>query len=428
MRLSSYYIPTLKEVSSDITAVSHKYSLRAGLIKQVASGIYSWLPLGLKVLQNIENIIRHEIMKIGYLEMLMPSMQPADLWKESGRYNNYGLEMLRIQDRNNRELVFGPTHEEVMTDLARSTLKSYKDLPCYLYQIQWKFRDELRPRYGIMRSREFLMKDAYSFDKDINGAIKSYNNMFKAYIKIFKKMGLTPIAVKANSGAIGGTLSHEFHILANTGESTLYYDKQVLDLINDDNVNINHIKDIYTATDEIHDKKSCNTLSENLKISKGIEVGHIFYLGDRYSSQMNATFYDNNVNNHYIQMGCYGIGISRLIGAIIETNHDDKGIKWPESVAPFKFGLINLCINSNGKHISEHIHQLYENNILYDDTYDSAGIKFARMDLIGLPWQIIIGKSVISDNVVELKNRATGTITKININQITQAFLDKKII
>ncbi|KJV68741.1 proline--tRNA ligase [Candidatus Neoehrlichia procyonis] len=426
MRLSNYYMPTLKEVSLDITAASHKYSLRAGLVKQVISGIYSWLPLGLKVLQNIENIIRDEIKQSKYLEILMPSIQPADLWKESGRYNDYGLEMLHIKDRNNREMVFGPTHEEIVTDIARSTLKSYKSLPCYLYQIQWKFRDELRPRYGVMRSREFLMKDAYSFDKDVSSAIKSYNTMFKIYINIFKKIGLVPIAVKADSGSIGGTLSHEFHVLANTGESTLYYDKQILDLINSDNIDIDHIKNIYTAADGMHDEKSCNVLPDNLKVNKGIEIGHIFYLGDKYSSQMNATFYDNNTNNHYIQMGCYGIGISRLVGAIIEANHDDKGIKWPQSVAPFKFGLINLCIENNGQLISEHIYKLYKENILYDDTNDSAGVKLSRMDLIGLPWQIIIGKSTITNNTVELKNRANGAIIKIHIDQITQEFLRNK--
>ncbi|QGR02414.1 proline--tRNA ligase [Ehrlichia ruminantium] len=422
MRLSKHYIPTLKETPADVSIVSHIYSLRAGLIRQIASGIYAWLPLGLKVLKNIENVIREEMNKSGILEVLMPLIQPATLWKESGRYHDYGSEMLRIIDRNNREMVFGPTHEEIVTDLVRTTLTSYKNLPLTLYQIQWKFRDELRPRYGIMRCREFLMKDAYSFDKDLNSAIESYNLMFKIYLKIFKRLGLTPIAVKADSGPIGGNLSHEFHILANSGESTLYYDQNIINLINNDDIDIETIKNTYTAADDLYNKDTCPIPASQIKISKGIEVGHIFYLGDKYSKTMNAVFSQNN-ENKLLHMGCYGIGISRLVGAIIEVSHDNNGIIWPEEIAPFKFSLVNVfSSNKECNKISENLYtQLGSDDVLYDDTEDSIGTKFARMDLLGIPWQIIIGKATTEQGLIEVRQRSNKDSSLMSVEQ----FLNK---
>ena len=422
MRLSNYYIPTLKETSADVSVVSHKYSIRAGLIKQIASGIYTWLPLGLRVLRNIENIVREEMNKSGALEVLMPLIQPASLWKESGRYDDYGSEMLRITDRNQREMLFGPTHEEVITDTLRTTLTSHKNLPITLYQIQWKFRDELRPRYGIMRCREFLMKDAYSFDKDLSGAILAYNLMFKTYIKIFKKLGLTPIAVKAESGPIGGNLSHEFHVLANSGESTLYYDQEIIELMNSDNIDIERIKNTYTAADDMHDPQTCPIPSNNIKTSKGIEIGHIFYLGDKYSKPMNANFCDNN-DSKPLQMGCYGIGISRLVAAIIEVFHDNKGITWPEEISPFKFSLVNLY-PSNDKciKVAENLHMQLHNDVLYDDTDDSPGIKLTRTDLLGMPWQIIIGKSTVEQDLIEVRNRLNNDKFFISVEQFLKKF------
>ncbi|WP_078400031.1 proline--tRNA ligase [Ehrlichia ruminantium] len=421
MRLSKYYIPTLKETPADVSVTSHVYSLRSGLIRQVASGIYAWLPLGLKVLKNIENVIKEEMNKSGILEVLMPLIQPASLWQESGRYNDYGSEMLRIKDRNNREMVFGPTHEEVVTDLLRTTLTSYKNLPLILYQVQWKFRDELRPRYGIMRCREFLMKDAYSFDKDFNSAIESYNLMFKVYIQIFRRLGLTPIAVKADSGPIGGNLSHEFHILANSGESTLYYDQDIINLINNDNIDIERIKNTYTAADDLHNSEACPIPVSNIKTSKGIEIGHIFYLGDKYSKTMNAVFSQNN-ETQLLHMGCYGIGVSRLVGAIIEVFHDNNGIIWPEEIAPFKFSLINVfSANKECRNISENLYaKLDSNDVLYDDTEDSTGIKFARMDLLGMPWQIIIGKTTIEHGLIEVRQRSS----KKSLLMSTEQFLN----
>ncbi|WDM85681.1 proline--tRNA ligase [Ehrlichia sp. JZT12] len=422
MRLSSYYIPALKETPSDVSVISHVYSLRAGLIKQTASGIYSWLPLGLRVLKNIENIIKEEMNKSGALEILMPLIQPASLWKESGRYDDYGSEMLHIKDRNQRDMLFGPTHEEIVTDILRTTLTSHKNLPLILYQAQWKFRDELRPRYGIMRCREFLMKDAYSFDKDLNSAIESYNLMFKVYIKIFKRLGLIPIAVKADPGPIGGNLSHEFHVLANSGESTLYYDQDIIELMNENDIDIEKIKATYTAADDMHNPKTCSASPKNIKTSKGIEIGHIFYLGDKYSKPMNATFYENNKSTP-LQMGCYGIGISRLVGAIIEVFHDNKGITWPEQVAPFKFSLVNLYSSNNKCNlISESLHTQLGDNVLYDDTEDSAGVKLSRTDLLGMPWQVIIGKSTVEQDLIEVRDRLNKNTFSISVEQFLKKF------
>ncbi|MGL9732851.1 MAG: proline--tRNA ligase [Wolbachia sp.] len=422
MRLSKYYLPTLKEIPADTEIASHRYSLRASLIKQTASGIYSWLSLGLRVLRNIENIIRDEMNKAGAIEVLMPCVQPASLWRKSGRYDDYGKEMLRIKDRHESDMLFGPTHEEVAADLIRGTVKSYKDLPLCLYQIQWKFRDEIRPRYGVMRGREFLMKDAYSFDIDYENALNAYNLMYKTYIKIFKRMGLTPIGVRADTGPIGGNLSHEFHILANNGESTLYYDNKFSELLQSED--IKSLKSIYAVADDMHDLKTCPIPQEQLNVSKGIEIGHIFYFGDKYSKPMNAkvTLHDGkNVNVH---MCSYGIGVSRLVGAIIEAFHDDKGIIWPEAIAPFRVGLINLQTkNSKCLEIADKIYKaLKKDEILYDDTERSIGVKFTRMDLIGLPWQIIVGKKATIKNIIEIKNMATQEIEEIKIEEAINRF------
>ncbi len=422
MRLSKYYLPTLKETPTDTEITSHQYSIRAGLVKQIASGIYSWLPLGLLVLKNIEGIIRDEMDKSGAIEVLMPCVQPANLWQESERYNNYGKEMLRIKDRYESNMLFGPTHEEVATDLIRGMVKSYKNLPLCLYQIQWKFRDEVRPRYGIMRGREFLMKDAYSFDTDYKNALNSYNSMYKTYIKIFKRMGFTPIVVRADTGLIGGNLSHEFHILASTGESTLYYDNKLPELLK--NEDVESLKSIYAVADNIHHTKTCPIPQEQLSLSKGIEIGHIFYFGNKYTKPMNAKVTTQDGKNVNIHMGSYGIGVSRLVGAIIEAFHDDKGIIWPEAIAPFRIGLINLQIKT-GKcvEIANKIYKtLKSDKVLYDDTEESIGVKFARMDLIGLPWQIIVGKKAVSENLVEIKNRVTGEVKEIQIEEAINRF------
>ncbi len=425
MRLSQYYLPTLKEVQSDASIISHQYSLRAGLIKQTVSGIYTWLPLGLRVLEKIKVVIKEEMDKSGAIEVLMPCIQPANLWQESGRYDDYGDEMLRIRDRHKRDMLFGPTHEEVVTDVVRNTIKSYKELPVCLYQMQWKFRDEIRPRFGIMRSREFLMKDAYSFNENEESAIQSYDLMYKTYIKIFKRIGLMPIAVKAETGPIGGKLSHEFHILAETGEDIIYYDNQFSKLLESEN--IKELQNIYAVSESMHNPKKCPISNEHLSISRGIEVGHIFYFGDKYSKPMNATISLKDGTNTPIHMGSYGIGVSRLVGAIIEAYHDEKGIIWPEAIAPFKVGLINLQVEDDQcVKIANYIYENIQNNeILYDETKDSAGVKFARMDLIGLPWQIIIGKKAINENLIEIKSRANGTKEFMSVDYIIERFKNK---
>ncbi|QIT36359.1 proline--tRNA ligase [Wolbachia endosymbiont of Brugia pahangi] len=422
MRLSQYYVPTLKEKPAHARIISHQYSLRAGLIKQIASGIYTWLPLGLRVLKNIEGIIRDEMNKSGAIEALMPCVQPASLWRESGRYDDYGKGMLRIRDRHEEDMLFGPTHEEVATDLIRDIVKSYKNLPLCLYQIQWKFRDEVRPRYGVMRGREFLMKDAYSFNVNYESALNSYNLMYKTYIKIFKRMGLIPIGVRADTGLIGGNLSHEFHILASTGESTLYYDNKFFELLESEDVK--SLKSIYAVADDIHDPKTCPVPQEQLNVSKGIEIGHIFYFGDKYSKPMNAKVTAQDGKNVNIHMGSYGIGVSRLVGAIIEAFHDDKGITWPEAVAPFRVGLINLQTKTaEYVEIANKIYStLKSDEVLYDDTEGSIGVKFAKMDLIGLPWQIIVGKKAVSENIIEIKNRATGKVEEVQIEEAINYF------
>ncbi|QJC27549.1 proline--tRNA ligase [Anaplasma platys] len=418
MRLSAFYLPAVRDVSSDVVAISHKYSLRAGLVAQVASGIYTWLPLGLRVLRKIEGIVREEMEAVGFGEVLMPAMQPASLWKESNRYDSYGAEMLRVKDRNNREMVYGPTHEEVVTDLVRASLKSYRDLPINLYQIQWKFRDELRPKNGVLRAREFLMMDGYSFDVDYDGAMQTYNAVLKAYGRVFSRMNLTAIAVSADAGAIGGNMSHEFHVLAPTGESTVYYEERALDLAkNTEANNIEALNKVYAAADEAHDDKNCKS---NLKISKGIEVGHVFYLGDRYSKPMEVKFHcSDGVDTRYAHMGCYGIGLSRLVAAVIEVFHDNAGIKWPTELTPYNVGIVNLFPkNDKCTEVAEYLHSIFGDDSLYDDKGDSPGVKLSRMDLIGLPWQVVVGNSFVNDGVLELKNRTAGTAEVMSVENV----------
>ncbi|MDF2965229.1 MAG: proS [Rickettsiaceae bacterium] len=419
MLLSEYFLPLLKENPADAQIVSHRLMLRAGMIRQVNSGIYTWLPLGLKVLRNIERIIRKNMDEAGLIEVLMPCIQPADLWIESGRYDAYGKEMLRIQDRHENQLIFGPTNEEAITDIVRHNIHSYKDLPKNLYQIQWKFRDEIRPRFGVMRGREFLMKDAYSFDLDFESAKATYDKMYITYLRTFKDIGLTAIPVQADSGAIGGNLSHEFHVLADTGESELYFDKKFETLLREQEINPEVIKSLYAAADEKHDPQDAKLKDINVTSRRGIEVGHIFYFGTKYSAAMGAHVLNNQGKKVPLEMGSYGIGVSRLIAAIIEASHDEKGIIWPEAVAPFKVSIINL--KPADKECSFIAGMLYntllaENiDTLYDDTNSSAGSKFATHDLIGSPWQVIIGPKKIAEGVVELKHRRTGESEDLNI-------------
>ena len=428
MKFSEYFSPTLKDEPADAEIVSHKLMIRSGMIKQASAGIYTWLPLGLRVLKNIENIVREEQNKAGAIEMLMPTIQSADLWIKSGRYEDYGKEMLRIQDRSGREMLYGPTNEELITDIFQTYVSSYKDLPKNLYHIQWKFRDELRPRFGVMRGREFLMKDNYSFDLSIEDAKKSYNNMFKAYIKTFLRLGLTPISLRADTGPIGGDLSHEFQILAKTGESTLYYDKE-LETLDPKKIEPEKLQSYYAAVDDLHDEKKCPLEKNQLKISKGIEVGHIFYFGTKYSEKLNAFVQHKTGENKPVHMGSYGIGVSRLVGAIIEAFHDDKGITWPLNVSPFQVSLINLM--NNDKECIEISNKIYNNleknkiEVLFDDRDCSMGKKFSDNDLIGNPFQIIIGKRDIKENMVELKERRSYQSKKLEINNVVDYLIKK---
>ena len=429
MKLSNYFIPTLKEIPAEAEIISHQLMLRSGMIKQSSAGIYSWLPLGLRVLKKIEQIVREEQNNAGAIEILMPTIQSADLWIKSGRYKEYGKEMLRIKDRSDREMLYGPTNEELVTDIFQSFINSYKDLPKNLYHIQWKFRDEVRPRFGIMRGREFLMKDNYSFDLTKKEAKISYNNMFSAYIKTFLRMGLTPISLRANTGPIGGDLSHEFQILANTGESTLYYDKE-LELLDPQNIEPEKLQSYFAAVDDLYDEKKCPISKSQLKISKGIEVGHIFYFGTKYSEKLGAFVQNDKGEKIAVHMGSYGIGISRLVGAIIEAYHDDKGIIWPTSVSPFHLSLVNLmpenkiCLEISNKLYN----QLLLNNIdvLYDDREIGIGKKFSDNNLIGLPYQIIIGANNLKENLVEIKTRRNNTIQKLSPEEAIN-FINKQL-
>ncbi len=436
MRLSRYFLPILRDTPKEAEIVSHRLMLRAGLIRQQAAGIYSWLPLGLRVLNKINAIIREEQNRAGAVEVLMPTIQAADLWRESGRYDAYGKEMLRIVDRHEREMLFGPTNEEMITDVFRSYVKSYKDLPLNLYHIQWKFRDEVRPRFGTMRSREFLMKDAYSFDLDQAGAVHSYNKMFVAYLRTFARLGLKSIPMRADTGPIGGNLSHEFIILANTGESEVFCHKNYLDFevpgtdTNFDDVaglqkTIDKWTSLYAATSEMHDEKAYAAVPTGDAVSaRGIEVGHIFYFGTKYSEPMGAKVTGPDGQERPVHMGSYGIGPSRLVAAIIEASHDDNGIIWPDAVAPFDIALLNLKVGDAATDGA--CAKIYDaltaagKDVLYDDRDDRPGAKFATADIIGIPWQVVVGPKGLADGKIELKRRANGEKLELSIDAVIE--------
>jgi prolyl-tRNA synthetase len=425
MRLTRYFLPVTKETPADAQIVSHKLMLRAGLIRQTAAGIYAWLPLGHRVLKKIEQVVREEQDKAGAIELLMPTIQPADLWRQSGRYDAYGPEMLRFPDRKGTEMLYGPTNEEMITQIFLGSVKSYRDLPRTLYHIQWKFRDEVRPRFGIMRGREFLMKDAYSFDLDEAGLKASYEAMFVAYLRTFARMGLQAVPVRAPTGPIGGDLSHEFHVLADTGESTLFYDAAIEDvsreeLLSADAATIARLTGLYAMEEEEHAKVAvCPVPADRLRSRRGIEVGHIFAFGTKYSESMHFSVQAADGSQVHPQMGSYGIGVSRLMGAIIEAGHDEGGIVWPEAVAPFQVGLINM--RADDPTCAAAADGIYASLVqagvdtLYDDRDERGGAKFATMDLIGLPWQLIVGPKGLEKGVVELKRRATGEREELSI-------------
>ncbi len=424
MRVSRCFLPVLKESPSDAQIVSHKLMLRAGLVRQTAAGIYAWLPIGFRVLKKIEQIVREEQDRAGAIEMLMPTMQSADLWRESGRYDAYGPEMLRIRDRHDREMLYGPTNEEMLTAIFRDDVKSYRDLPRTLYHIQWKFRDEVRPRFGVMRGREFLMKDAYSFDLDEAGARLSYYTQLLAYLRTFQRMGIRAVPMKAASGPIGGDLSHEFIVLAPTGESEVFYDaafeeldwnREGLDYTDEAGLHglFEQVSSTYAATDETHDEARWAQVPEDRRrTGRGIEVGHIFNFGELYSRKMGLKVSGSDGSIVTPHMGSYGIGVSRLVGAIIEASHDDNGIVWPDAVAPWQVGLITMRADDGPTvDAAEDLYaRLTEAGVetLYDDRDERGGVKLGSMDLIGLPWQVIIGPRGLAAGTVELKNRRTG--------------------
>ena len=429
MRRSAYFLPTLKEVPAEATIASHRLMLRAGMVRQTSAGIYAWLPLGLRVLNKIANLVRSEQDAAGAQEVLMPTIQSAELWQQSGRYGAYGPEMLRIKDRHDREMLYGPTNEEMITQIFKDAVKSYRELPKNLYHIQWKFRDEVRPRFGVMRGREFLMKDAYSFDLDAASARRSYQKMFLSYLRVFGRMGLKAIPMQADTGPIGGDLSHEFIILAETGESGVYCEQRWLeqdftgaDISYDDDLEpfFQEVTSLYAATDEKHDPANSPIPTEQLVNARGIEVGHIFYFGTKYSAPLGAVVAGPNGEPITLEMGSYGIGVSRLVGAIIEARHDDAGIIWPDAVAPFKVGLINL--KSGDAACDAACDDLYAKlqkagvEVLYDDREERPGSKFADMDLIGVPWHLVVGPRGLKDGRVELKRRATGEKTELSID------------
>ena len=424
MRLSRYFLPVLKETPAEAQIVSHRLMLRAGMIKQASAGIYSWLPLGFKVLRKIENIVHEEQIRAGHIPMLMPTLQSAELWRESGRYDAYGPEMLRIRDRQDRDMLYGPTNEEMITDIFRSHVGSYKDLPLTLYHIQWKFRDEMRPRFGVMRGREFLMKDGYNFDIDKEAALHAYNRHLVSYLRTYERMGLQAIPMRADSGPIGGDDTHEFLVLAETGESEVFYDAEITDLkFGDRQIDYSSVEQCravleeftsrYARTDETHDEALFNQIpEERRRVARGIEVGQIFYFGTKYSEAMGATVQTAEGRAVPVHMGSHGIGVSRLVGAIIEASHDDRGIIWPEGVTPFHVGIVNL--KQGDAEADAACEALYDAvtalglDPLYDDRDERAGGKFATMDLIGLPWRITVGPRGLKNGVVELTSRRTG--------------------
>jgi prolyl-tRNA synthetase len=424
MRLTRYFLPVLKENPAEAQIVSHRFMLRAGMIKQQAAGIYSWLPLGLRVLRRIEEIVHQEQVRAGHIPLLMPTLQPADLWRESGRYDDYGQEMLRIKDRHERDMLYGPTNEEMITDIFRSHVSSYRDLPLTLYHIQWKFRDEIRPRFGVMRGREFLMKDGYNFDLDKDAALHAYNRHMVSYLRTYERMGLTAIPMRAASGPIGGDNTHEFLVLASTGESEVFYDSAVTDLRlgarqidYDDRAQVAAVCEefttLYARTDETHDADTFETVPEDRrKVGRGIEVGQIFYFGTKYSEPMGATVVTPDGSRVPVHMGSHGIGVSRRLGAIIEASHDEAGIIWPEGVTPFHAGIVNLRQGDAACDAAcEGLHAALEARgltALYDDRDERAGAKFATMDLIGLPWRVTVGPRGLASGKVELTSRRSG--------------------
>jgi prolyl-tRNA synthetase len=438
MRVSRYFLPILKETPSEAQIVSHRLMLRAGLIRQEAAGIYAWLPLGFRVLQKIEQIVREEMNRAGAIEILMPTLQPADLWRETGRYDAYGPEMLRIKDRHERELIYGPTNEDMVTEIFRAYVRSYKALPLNLYHTQWKFRDEVRPRFGVMRGREFLMKDAYSFDLDKQGARRSYNRMYVAYLRAFSRMGIKTIPMRAETGPIGGDLSHEFIMLAETGESQVFCHKDLLDMpIPPEDTDfdgdlepiVRQRTSLYAATSDVHEQArfEAEVPPEKRLSTRGIEVGQIFYFGDKYSIPMKAVVAGPDGKEVPIEGGSYGIGVSRLVGAIIEASHDDAGIIWPASVAPFDVALINL--KSGDPKVDAACEDAYAKlssagkDVLYDDRDERPGAKFAGMDLIGIPYQIVIGPRGLERGLVEFKTRANGAKEELPLDAAITRFV-----
>lgn len=435
MRLSRYFLPVLKEDPSEAQIVSHKLMLRAGMIRQEAAGIYVWLPLGLKVLRNIEKIVREEQDRAGAIEVLMPTIQSADLWRESGRYDAYGPEMLRFKDRHDREILYGPTNEEMITAVFRDNARSYRDLPKILYHIQWKFRDEVRPRFGVMRGREFLMKDAYSFDLDAEGAKRSYDAMFVAYLRTFARLGMVAVPVRAPTGPIGGNLSHEFHILADTGESELFYDAAVEDITLAELADaqpgseiVDRLQSIYAMESEEHEKvENCPVPADKLRQRRGIEVGHIFYFGTKYTESMGCQVQGPDGKPMYPEMGSYGIGVSRIVAGIIEASHDANGIIWPEEVAPYTVGLINMRVDHEGcTAAADDLYARLSNagiEVLYDDRDERGGAKFATMDLIGIPTQVIVGPKGLEKGVVEVKDRKSGNREEMSVEALLNKLL-----
>ena len=439
MRLSRYFMPILRDDPKEAEIVSHRLMLRAGMIRQEAAGSYSWLPMGLRVLKKIEQIVREEQDRAGAIEVLMPTIQSADLWRKSGRYDAYGKEMLRITDRHERDMLFGPTNEEMITDIFRQGVQSYKDVPRNLYHIQWKFRDEVRPRFGVMRGREFLMKDAYSFDLTREAGQHSYNKMFVSYLKTFARMGLKAVPMRAETGPIGGTDSHEFLILAATGESEVFFDGALHDRdwtafdIDYDDVDavasmVESFTSRYAATSEMHDAADyeARVPVERRVSGRGIEVGHIFFFGTKYSEPLGAVVQGPDGKMVTLESGSYGIGVSRLVGGIIEASHDAAGIIWPESVAPFDIGLINIKVgDAEAEAASDKIYNALTaigKDVLYDDRNQPGGAKFATMDLIGLPWQVIVGPRGLKEGVAEIKNRKTGERENVPLDRIAERF------
>ena len=441
MYISKLFIPILKNNPSEAKIKSHQLMLRVGMIKQSSAGIYSWLPLGLKVMKNIEQIVREEQNKIGAQEILMPTIQSSEIWKESGRYDDYGEEMLRIKDRQNREMLYGPTNEELVTDIFRSSVKSYKSLPQLLYHIQWKFRDEIRPRFGVMRCREFFMKDAYSFDVNDEEALFSYNKFFLSYLKTFKRLDLTAIPMAADTGPIGGNLSHEFIILAETGESKIYTDKRIFE-VDSKGTKLekkaledlrNKYEKFYSVTDEKFNKEEFESkvIEENRLITKGIEVGHIFYFGDKYSKPMNGSVDLPEGKKDFVKMGSYGVGVSRLVGAIIEAKYNEKDevMKWPISIAPYDISIIPMIIK-NDKSTLEKANKInlelkkYNIEALIDDTDENFSSKIKKMNLIGVPYQIIIGKQSEND-LVEFRKVGEDS-QKIKLSEIINIIKKQK--